>query len=115
MSPEHRRFARQPLQVAFRGKDLEGAGQLLFEGADLSAGGAFLRSDVLLEQGERLSVEFRVPRMPRLLKAQARVAWVRRFPDGAEPAGMGIEFLVLTDEDSAVLSQYLSSLAGDAG
>ncbi|MHB8877403.1 MAG: PilZ domain-containing protein, partial [Myxococcaceae bacterium] len=103
MGSEHRRFQRKALQVDFRGKDAEGAGQLLFEGQDLSAGGAFIRSDLLLEQGDRLSLEFRVPGVPRLMRAQARVAWVRRFPDGSEPPGMGLEFLTMTEEDRAVL------------
>jgi len=111
MGSEQRRFERKSLQVDFRGKDSEGAGQLLFEGADLSTGGTFIKSDLLLEQGDRLSLEFRVPGVPRLMRAQARVAWVRRFPDGPEPAGMGVEFLTMTDEDRGVLGQYLGAIS----
>ena len=107
MGSEHRRFQRQSLQVDFRGKDAHGAGTLLLLGADLSTGGTFLRSDLLLEQGETLSLEFRVPGVPRLMWAQARVAWVRRFPKAGEVAGMGIEFVAMTDEDRAVLGDYL--------
>ena len=115
MGSEQRRFERKTLHVDFRGKDSEGTGQLHFEGADLSTGGTFIKSDLLLEQGDRLSLEFRVPGVPRLMRAQARVAWVRRFPDGAEPAGMGVEFLTMTDEDRAVLDQYLGAIpAGGA-
>ena len=107
MGSNHRRFQRQSLQVDFRGKDAQGAGALLFLGADLSTGGTFLRSDLLLEQGEALSLEFRVPGVPRLMRASARVAWVRRFPKEGEAAGMGIEFLAMTDEDRRVLGDFL--------
>jgi uncharacterized protein (TIGR02266 family) len=110
MGEEQRRYARKTLQVDFRGRDAQGAGLLLFEAADLSPGGTFLKSDLLLEDGEPLSVEFRVPGVPRLMRAQARVAWVRRFPKPGEPAGMGVEFLAMTEEDRAVLTDYIARL-----
>lgn len=102
-----RRFARKTLPVQFRAQDSAGSGSLLFDGADVSAGGCFLRSDLLLEEGEGLSVEFRIPGIPRLLKAQARVAWVRRFPTDTEVAGMGVEFLAMNEEDRELLRQHL--------
>lgn len=107
MSQEQRRHERKSLQVDFRGRDAHGAGVLLFEGADLSPGGTFLKADLLLEEGEALAVEFRVPGVPRSIKAQARVAWVRRFPKGAEPPGMGVEFIAMSDDDRALLGDYL--------
>jgi uncharacterized protein (TIGR02266 family) len=110
MPETKRRHPRKSLQVEFRGKDAQGAGVLLFEGADLSAGGTFLKCEVLLEEGEALRVEFRVPGVPRLMRAQARVAWVRRFPKENESPGMGVEFLAMSDEDRAVLSGYLERI-----
>ena len=110
MAETKRRHARKSLQVDFRGKDARGAGVLLFEGADLSPGGTFLKSELLLEEGEPLAVEFRVPGVPRLIKAQGRVAWVRRFPKAGEASGMGVEFLAMSDEDRAVLEGYLDRL-----
>ncbi|MBX5483576.1 MAG: PilZ domain-containing protein [Myxococcaceae bacterium] len=112
MAEEQRRHPRKSLQVDFRAKNASGAGQLLFEGVDLSAGGSFLRSELLLEDGEALVVEFRVPGVPRLMKAQARVAWVRRFPRDGEPAGMGIEFLSMSEEDRSILESYLETVGG---
>src|SRR5262249_50261578 len=105
-------FRRQSLQVEFRGRDSEGVGYLSLEGADLSAGGAFLKSDLLLEEGEALTLEFRVPGVTRLMRTQARVVWVRRFPKEDEPAGMGMAFLSMSDEDKAALESYLNALAG---
>lgn len=109
MSTEQRRSARVPLHVEFRGKDLSGTGALLFEGADLSIGGAFLKSDLLLEAGESLTLEFRVPGLPRLLRANGKVAWVRRFPGEGELPGMGVQFLAMTEADRAVLAEYLEA------
>ena len=108
MAERQRRFERKTLQVDFRARHQSGAGQLLFESADLSAGGTFLKADVLLEQGETLAVEFRVPGVTKAIRAQARVAWVRRFPKGEEPAGMGVEFLAMSEVDRELLEEYLS-------
>ena len=58
---EQRRHARRALSVEFRGKDAGGEGELTLVGADLSAGGTFLRCDVLLEPGETLALEFHLP------------------------------------------------------
>jgi uncharacterized protein (TIGR02266 family) len=108
MGAEQRRHERKSVPVDFKGKDAQGAGQLWFKGADISTGGSFLKADLLLEQGETLALEFRVPGVPRLMKAQARVAWVRRFPEADEPAGMGVEFLAMSEEDRSVLDRYLT-------
>ena len=104
---QKRRFERHPLQVEFKGHDVKG--ELYFTGADLSEGGSFIRADLLLEEGEELALEFRVPGVPRPMRAQGRVAWVRRFPTPTEPGGMGFEFLAMTEEDRAVLAEYLAA------
>ena len=104
---QKRRFARHTLQVEFKGLDAKG--ELYFTGADLSEGGSFIRADLLLEQGEQLALEFRVPGVPRLMRAQGRVAWVRRFPEPDEEGGMGFQFLEMTEEDRAVLAEYLAA------
>ena len=109
MADQQRKFERRGLQVDFRARHQTGAGQLLFESADLSGGGAFLKADVLLEQGETMAVEFRVPGISRAIRAQARVAWVRRFPKGEEPAGMGVEFLAMSEVDREILEEYLGT------
>lgn len=100
-----RRHERHPLQVEFTGHDARG--ELHFTGADLSQGGSFIRADLLLEQGEELALEFRVPGVPRPMRAQGRVAWVRRFPEPTQAGGMGFEFVAMTEEDRAVLAEYL--------
>lgn len=109
MSADQRRHERKALAVEFRAHDGRGAGQLVFVSADLSAGGTFLRSELLLEQGEALSLEFSLPDRPVSIRAHARVAWVRRFPQSGETAGMGVEFLGLDEADRQALRKYLTS------
>jgi uncharacterized protein (TIGR02266 family) len=106
---EQRRHARQAVSVEFLGKDAGGEGELTLVGADLSPGGTFLRSDVLLEPGETLALEFHLPGADAPLSAQARVAWVRRFPDGEAPPGMGIEFLAMPEAHRRLLEAALGA------
>lgn len=108
---EQRRTPRVRVDVEFKAREGTGGGTLQFRAADLSLGGAFLRSSLLLEEGETLALEFRLPGSHRLLRATARVAWVRRFPTGEQPAGMGMEFLSLSAEDREVLGRHLALTA----
>ncbi len=107
MSHEQRRHARIAMNVTVHARDLHGQGQLVFASADISLGGAFLTSDLLLEDGETLDIELRMPRSGSLLQAEARVVWVRRFPEPPEQPGMGIEFFALSDGDRERLNAEL--------
>jgi c-di-GMP-binding flagellar brake protein YcgR len=112
MGADQRRFERKAVLVDFQARDAHGAGQLVFQSADLSAGGTFLKSDLLLEQGEALSLEFTLPSAkegPRVVRTQARVAWVRRFPLNGEAAGMGVEFVSMDEADRHALLAHVRS------
>lgn len=108
MPAYHRRHVRKALEVDFKAHEATGAGELLFTGADLSEGGTFLKSDLLLEQGDGLSLRFSIPGAVEPVQTQARVAWVRRFPGVDEASGMGIEFVAMSDSDRQTLLNYLS-------
>jgi|CXWL01.1.fsa_nt_gi uncharacterized protein (TIGR02266 family) len=108
MPAYHRRHLRKALEVDFKAQDTSGAGELLFTGADLSEGGTFLRSDLLLEQGEPLTLRFTIPGTIASVQTQARVAWVRRFPGPDETSGMGIEFVAMSENDRQALLRFLS-------
>src|SRR5262249_21312324 len=99
MSEQRRQFPRLAIKVDFHGHGADGSGELILESTDVSAGGTFLKSDLLLEEGELLTLEFEVPGISRRLRAQARVSWVRRFPTPGEDAGMGMTFLVMDAEE----------------
>ena len=113
MQADQRRHPRKPLQVLLRGRDAEGVGNLVFEASDLSAGGVFLASDFLLDPGDGMTLEFKVPGDDaRTLKVQARVVWVRRFPTEGERAGMGVEFVRVSEEDRSTLLGFLRASDG---
>jgi Tfp pilus assembly protein PilZ len=108
MPADQRRHERKSLKVQFHARDAQGVGQLVFESADLSPGGTFLKSVFLLEQGEVLFLEVTLS-MSQMIRAQARVAWVRRFPQPQEPAGMGVEFVAMPEADREALPAVLGA------
>jgi hypothetical protein len=83
------------------------AGGIGFESAEISSGGAFLPSELLLEVGELLCVEFALPN-GRNIRAQARVVHASRG-GGDEPSGFGVEFVDIASDDRAALEQQLNS------
>ena len=106
MKAEQRKHLRRSVQVEFRAGNIQGDGQLAFDSRDVSPGGAFLRADLLLEEGEHLNLEFVLPQGRRAIKARGVVAWVRRFPtDNTEP-GMGVRFTELAPEDQRALEEF---------
>ena len=107
-----RRFSRRDalLPVVVRAAGNKVAAGIRLDTADLSEGGAFLRSDLLFEVGETLSLE--IPLAPdETLAVHGRVAWVTRGGDGNTPAGMGIEFEKLSAQDRRRLTQGLRRMA----
>jgi uncharacterized protein (TIGR02266 family) len=77
--------------------------------ADLSPGGAFVRSGNPLAPGEAVELNFRPPGSLSTITLQARVAWVR--PIGAE-AGMGLEFVDTDPKLTERLDKLLAKLGG---
>ncbi len=102
-----RRFVRKPVAAQLRCRGSMGPGHLFFDTQDLSVGGAFLRADLLLEQGEELEVDFELPGLGRPFHTRARVAWVRRADTERVAPGMGIEFLDLDPKDREALADFL--------
>lgn len=102
-----RRYVRKPVAAQLRCRGSMGPGHLFFDTQDLSVGGAFLRADLLLEQGEQLEIEFELPGVSRPFQVRARVAWVRRADTDRAAPGMGIEFLDLTPADRQALADFL--------
>lgn len=73
-----------------------------FDAADVSAGGAFLRSDLLFEVGEILNLAIELP-PNRRISAVGRVVRVSRGTAQERLAGMGIEFIDLSAADRAAI------------
>ncbi len=79
-----------------------------FGTSDVSVGGAFLRSDLLFEVGELLSLEFQLPD-GRAIRAQGRVVRVSRDASKDRVPGMGVEFVQLSPQDRAAIEERLES------
>lgn len=73
-----------------------------FGTTEVSAGGAFLRSDLLFEVGELLNLQIDLP-PNRRISAVGRVVRVSRGTAADPTAGMGIEFVDLSPTDRAAL------------
>ena len=121
-----RKHARATLELPVVVSDAANrvSGGIRFASADVSGGGAFLRSDLLFEVGEILTLEFDLPG-GRHVRARGRVVRVSRG-DGATAngqsgangkprrasrdrfPGMGVEFVDLAPEDRAAIEERLS-------
>jgi c-di-GMP-binding flagellar brake protein YcgR len=79
-----------------------------FDSADVSVGGAFLRSDMLFEVGELLLLQFALPD-GRPIRARGRVVRATRENDEEREryAGMGVEFVELSAEDRDAIDGQL--------
>ena len=110
---DQRKHSRRRAELSINVSTVDGpkvVGQLQFSSGNLSEGGAFLRSDLLLEEGEILNVDIALPG-GRSIKATARVV---RTAQGQGAGGMGIEFVRLaeTDRKSLLLSLMALSATG---
>jgi Tfp pilus assembly protein PilZ len=107
-----RRFDRKsaliPVVVRAEGNKIQAGVRI--DTTDLSEGGLFLRSDLLFEVGEDLTLEIPIGE-GKVTVARGRVAWVTRGTGKKAAAGMGIEFARLSAHDRRALAASLRALA----
>ena len=108
-SEQLRRFNRYPLSVEFKLCDSSDPvhGEILFDTINVSAGGAFLRSDLLMDIGAKVDVTFAVPGQADSFTTSATVVWVTRGKSGRREPGMGIEFTGLDEKSKAVIDNLI--------
>jgi Tfp pilus assembly protein PilZ len=102
------RHRRATLRLVVRASDpaRRVAGGIAFDAAEVSGGGAFLPSPVLMEVGDRLNLEFALPDGHQV-QTQARV--VRASRGGSdEPSGIGVEFVDIAPDDRAAIERLLT-------
>lgn len=102
-----RKNALVPVVVRAAGNKIQAGIRL--DTTDLSEGGLFLRSDLLFEVGEDLTLEIPVSD-GKVTIAHGRVAWVTRGIGKKATAGMGIEFARLSVHDRRTLAESLRAL-----
>ena len=77
---------------------------------DLNTGGMFLASEHPFTAETLLYIEFILPVGERVIRCKAKVAWVN-CPESRRklelPAGMGVQFLDLTQDDKDAIQNYL--------
>ena len=78
-----------------------------FDTQDLSEGGAFVRSNLLFEIGETLSLAFSLPD-GRSVRASGKVVRVSRDTGDDTVPGMGIMFVDLGDADREALVRTIA-------
>lgn len=83
--------------------------------ANVSRGGAYVRTGEPLTPGRRVLLELQLP-SGRPVEAIGRIAWQRRVmtPEGTEEgSGVGIEFLGASSEQFTALEDYIEREAVD--
>jgi uncharacterized protein (TIGR02266 family) len=75
---------------------------------DISARGIFLRTAQVLPVGKEIQVRFKLPGVAHPFKAVGRIIWSSPTdtPQGL-PAGMGIQFLDLNEQEQALIERHV--------
>ena len=105
-----RRDLRLPVNVEVRVResdDTGGEGELYFDTVDLSRNGAFLRSELLFEEGTLVDITFSLPKAKAAVQAKARVVWVNKKPVADSEPGMGLELLDLQDSERQAIETFI--------
>ncbi len=106
-----RRYGRKTAELAVTvraaGNKVEGGIRL--DSADVSEGGAFLRSSLLFEIGELLHLEIPLP-TGAIIKTNGKVVRVAKSRGKDVVPGMGIEFLNLSPQDRKALASSLPAM-----
>lgn len=77
---------------------------------DISIQGAYIHTDPLPNEGDSLTVSFRVPENDRLLNISGLVAWVNRYqahPVHSLPPGFGMSFVDVSGQDKSLIAQTI--------
>ena len=72
---------------------------------NISEGGMKFISDSFISLAHRLIVEINLPSNPKPVKAISRVVWIKKLGTGNNYE-VGNQFLAITTEDEAIMSDY---------
>ncbi len=74
---------------------------------DISPRGIFVRTTQVLPSGQSLLVRFTLPGVDHTFKAVGRVVWSSPTDTEGHPAGMGVQFLDMSEDEQAAIEQYI--------
>lgn len=104
---ERRRFNRTDLLVRIEYSTVD---EIFSEFTrDINEGGLFIETEKPRPTGTEVAMRFNLPGSDDPLQTMGRVAWVRNSTEGG-PAGMGIEFDELSQEDRMRINAMIRSL-----
>ncbi len=113
MDEQKRKHRRIPISAKIYIDDQEAEGRIYFYAEDLSLGGVYLKSDFLMERGDWLDLYIQLPEQDEM-KIKARVVWVNlQVTDKTRqrPAGMGLEFEGISNQDCKQINDFLADSA----
>ncbi|HMB20109.1 MAG TPA: PilZ domain-containing protein [Spirochaetota bacterium] len=101
---DKRKFAREKKELK---SELHSEDGMIFSTArDISEGGLFISTPVPGKEGQEIDMRLYTPgKEPKNLKGKVR--WIREDEDTENRAGMGIEFVDLSDDDKKEISKIL--------
>lgn len=109
---ERRRFQRIDSNVPIRYRNLRmatvPAGSL---SKDISEGGVRFKTSEFISLACRLVVEINLPSVQKPIKAISKVAWIRKLSSG-DQYELGNQFLEISKEDKATITDYVNRLSG---
>ena len=110
-STERRRFQRVDSNLPLKYKNLRTAtvpmGSLT---KDIGEGGVSFKTNEFISLACRLVVELNIPTVPKPIKAISKVAWIRKLSSG-DSYELGNQFLEISKEDRAIITDYVSRLS----
>jgi uncharacterized protein (TIGR02266 family) len=77
---------------------------------NMSTGGVFIESSIILPEDTELTVKFNLPESDTIIIVKSRVAWTNdpgALKKISLPPGMGLQFLDLCSEDMYAIRTYL--------
>lgn len=80
---------------------------------NFSPGGLFLETQELLDVDTQLALEFILPEVDQPMACRARVAWVNhpdKFKNPRLPAGVGLQFIDLSQQALTVIREFVKSV-----
>ena len=109
---ERRRYQRVDSNLPIQYKNLKTAtvpiGSLT---NDIGEGGISFKTNEFISLACRLIVEINLPTASKPIKAISKVAWIKRLSSN-DQYELGNQFLEISKEDRAVITDYVGRLAG---
>ncbi|MBI2609321.1 MAG: PilZ domain-containing protein [Deltaproteobacteria bacterium] len=78
---------------------------------NMSEEGVFLKTVDEYKPGTQVELHFSLPNSPQLLKVKGIIKWIQPFhkSTSTQPAGIGVEFSELDQEDQKIIHNFLES------